>query len=223
MIPWVLLDTVQIPNNGGTLRLHRRDDEFSIRVDSCELMNSRSHGSEEILAELACERIRQRPQPRILIGGLGMGFTLNAALTSCGANATVLVAELIPAVIEWNRKELAALNGQALCDERTHLFSGDVALLLKDDTQQFDAILLDVDNGPDGLTHAENDWLYSRNGLKTARKSLRPKGILAIWSTAQDPLFTKRLQQCGFTVEEHRVRERRTRGARHTIWLATVS
>jgi len=220
MIPWVLLDRVNIPNQGGELRLYRRDKEYSIRVDHYELMNSRVHGSEEILAEMTCARINRRPKPRILIGGLGMGFTLMATLKNIGSDAEIIVAELVPAVVNWNREYLSQLNEHALKDKRTTVLSGDVAQALRDKEQLFDAILLDVDNGPSALTHKRNNWLYTRDGLTAAHESLHPKGILAIWSNAPDRAFGKRLRGVGFKMKEISVRARRNKGAHHTIWLA---
>lgn len=221
MIPWKLLDTAQVPGNGGELRLYRRGDEFSIKIaDGGELMNSRIHGSEEALAELACGKIADRSRPRVLIGGLGMGFTLAAALHHLGADAEVVVAELVPAVVVWNRGPLGEHAGHPLEDKRAVVCEGDVADILKTRQQAYDAILLDVDNGPDGLTSKNNDWLYTMDGLHASFGALRPEGVLAVWSAAPDREFTKRLCKAGFRVEQVRVRARGRKGARHTIWLA---
>lgn len=169
MIPWVLLDTVQVPGDGGELSLHQRGDEFSIRVKGHgELMNSRVHGSEDALAELSCARLADNPKPRLLIGGLGMGFTLAAALNHVSKQAQVDVAELVPAVVEWNKGALGAHAAYPLKDPRVTVIEQDVALVLKNTQQAYDAILLDVDNGPEGLTRKENDRLYSINGLNLA-------------------------------------------------------
>ena len=221
MIPWTLLDTAAVPG-GGELRLWRRGAEFSIRFGRDELMNSRVHGSEEALAEIACARVANRAKARILIGGLGMGFTLRAALDALRPDAEVVVAELVAAVVAWNRGLLAALAGHALADPRVVLSEGDVADLIGAEPAAYDAILLDVDNGPDGLTRAANDRLYDREELGRARRALRPGGILAVWSAGEDAKFTPRLRKAGFDVEVERVRARGAQGgARHVIWIAT--
>lgn len=221
MIPWELLDRAQVPGSGEELRLCRRGPEFSIRVAGCELMNSRLHGSEDALAELACARLAGRPSPRLLIGGLGMGYTTAAALQRLGADGRVVVAELVPAVVRWNQGPLAELAGRPLEDARVRVCVADVAQVLRDGRNSFDAILLDVDNGPEGLTRKDNDWLYGRAGLAAAFAALRPGGVLAVWSATANESFTGRLSQAGFTVEQVRVRARGARGGgRHTIWLA---
>lgn len=221
MIPWELLDSTPVPGGTETLRLYRRDDEFSIRVDGCELMNSRVHGSEAALAELSCARIVNNPSPKILIGGLGMGYTTAAALDKLGAQAQVVVAELVPAVVEWNRGPLASLAGYPLEDSRVSVREIDVAQILKAEKHTYDAIMLDVDNGPDGLTRAENNWLYTRSGLSAAYAALKFSGILAVWSASPDPAFSKLLRQTGFKVEAVTVRARgRKGGSRHMIWIA---
>jgi len=223
MIPWELLDTTTVPGDGDELRLYRRDDEFSIKARNYELMNSRMHGSEDALAELACQRLVSRPKPRVLIGGLGMGFTLAAALQHLGADAEVVVAELVPAVVEWNRGVLAPLAGQPLDDPRVVVYAGDVGELIHSGQDAYDAILLDVDNGPEGLTRKGNDGLYSPAGVNVALLALCPKGIFGVWSISPEPRFSKRLRQAGFTVEEIRARAHGRRGARHMIWLAERS
>jgi len=220
MIPWVLLGETRVAADGKRLSLHRRDSEFSIRVGGGELMNSRSHGSEEKLAELACARLAGRDEAQVLIGGLGMGFTLAAALRQLGAAARLTVAELVPQVVAWNRGPLAELAGNPLSDPRVTVCEGDVARMIKARPLAYDAILLDVDNGPEGLTHSDNDWLYGSDGLSAAYAALRPGGVLAVWSAGRDPAFTGRLRKAGFEVEEVRVRARGSKGARHIIWLA---
>lgn len=223
MNPWKLLDSAQIPGDGTELRLYARGDEHSITIagSSGELMGSRMHGSEDALAQLACARIAQRPAPRVLIGGLGLGFTLAAALRHLGAHAEVVVAELVPAVVQWNRTVLGHHAGHPLRDARVAVREGDVALLLKAAAQDYDAILLDVDNGPEGLTRHDNNWLYSPAGLKAAFQALRPNGVLAVWSAGPDAAFGERLRQLGFEVDERRVRAHATRkGVLHTLWLA---
>jgi spermidine synthase len=220
MIPWELIDSALVPDNAGELRLYRRDGEFSIRVAGVELMNSRVHGSEEALAELACARIAHRARAHILIGGLGMGYTMKAALKRLGSESRIVVAELVPKVVEWNRGPLAELTGHALQDKRVRVFETDVGKILLEEHQIYDAILLDVDNGPAGLTRKGNDWLYSSAGLDAAFEALRPGGVLAVWSAGADRAFSRRLRQSGFEVEEVNVRARGNRkGRRHTIWL----
>ncbi len=221
MIPWEFLDSAQVPGNGGELRLYRRGEEFSIRVNGRELMNSRLHGSEDALAELASARIADRPSPRVLIGGLGMGYTTAAALRRLGDAAQVVVAELVPAVVAWNRGPLGDLAGHPLQDPRVTVREVDVAQVLRAEQGAYDAILLDVDNGPDGLTRKGNDWLYSRAGLGAAFAALRRAGVLAVWSAGPDQAFAKRLGQVGFEVTEVSARARGNgAGGRHTIWLA---
>lgn len=221
MIPWIILGTTQIPGNGGELKLSQRGQEFSIRLSGRrgELMNSRMHGSEEALAELGCEALKTKADAQVLVGGLGMGFTLAAALRVVAPTATVTVAELVPAVVEWNRGPLGECAGHPLADARAQVHTGDVAELLTT-RNRFDAILLDVDNGPEGLTHNDNNWLYSLEGLAATFKALRPAGMLAVWSAGPDQLFTIRLKKAGFRVQMKTVRARPGKGSRHTIWLA---
>ncbi|HTJ59282.1 MAG TPA: hypothetical protein VL418_17245 [Devosiaceae bacterium] len=222
MIPWNQLSSTKIPGEAVELRLMQRGTEFSIMLGSNELMNSRVSGSEQALANLACSRILDRPQPQILIGGLGMGFTLRAALSDVGEDAGIIVAELLPSVVAWARGPMAELFGGCLDDPRVSLREMDVGRLIESQRASYDAILLDVDNGPDGLTRQANDGLYNHKGLSAARTALRPGGVLAVWSSGPDKDFTARLGQSGFAVEEHKVRARGTRGgARHVIWLAT--
>jgi spermidine synthase len=220
MNPWVLLETTDVPGDGGTMKLYQRAFEFSISVKNEELMNSRMHGSEDALAELACKRVAGRVQPRVLIGGLGMGFTLRAALDNLGDTAVAIVAELVPSVVEWNRTHLAKLAGNPLADPRTRVRVSDVGLVIKEAADAYDAILLDVDNGPDALTHSGNDRLYTRGGINAAKRALKQGGLLGIWSAEPDTAFGKRLHAAGFKVEEETVRARTTKGRRHTIWLA---
>jgi spermidine synthase len=218
VIPWSLLDTAKIPGGGGELRLMQRGSEFSIRLGQAELMNSRRVGSEEALATLSCRRIRDRPRPRILIGGLGMGFTLRAALAALGPDAEIDVAELVPAVVAWARGPMAEVFGGCLEDQRVRIHEADVGRLIGSGAATYDAILLDVDNGPAGLTRKDNDALYNAAGLEAARAALRSRGVLAVWSTAPDRAFTERLSKTGFAVEQVRVR---AGGARQVIWIAT--
>ena len=222
MIPWSVLDTAQVPGGGGELRLKQRGAEFSIMLDHNELMNSRLSGSEEALATIACGKIRRRKAPRILIGGLGMGFTLRAALAALGPDARIVVAELVPAVVTWAQGPMAEVFGTSLTDPRVGIREADVGEVIRSNAAGFDAILLDVDNGPEGLTRKANDALYDLKGLGGARAALRPGGVLAVWSSGPNPKFTWRLRKAGFEVEEVRARANGSRGgARHVIWIAT--
>ncbi|RWM22636.1 MAG: hypothetical protein E5X53_07825 [Mesorhizobium sp.] len=221
MIPWVQIDTAKTPDGDHELRLKRRGTEFSIMLGSNELMNSRLSGSEEGLARLSCQRIADRRRPKILIGGLGMGFTLRAALAELGADAGIVVAELVPAVMAWARGPMASVFGGCLDDPRVTVREADVGQLIRSEASAWDAILLDVDNGPEGIVHKANDALYSTAGLISARAALKPGGVLAVWSQGPDSGFTRRLKQAGFAVEEVGVRADGKRGARHVIWIAT--
>ena len=223
MSRWEPVDTASIPNDGGELRLFRRDTEFAIRIagGQGDLMNSRTHGSEDALGTLACEPWRDKRGAHILIGGLGMGFTLAAALVSLPADAQVVVAELVPGVVQWNLDLLGGCAGHPLGDKRVRIENADVGLLINRAVGAYDAILLDVDNGPEGLTHPENDHLYSVQGLVAAHNALRPSGVLAVWSASPAPRFVSRLRKVGFSVDERRVRAHRGKGSRHVIWLAT--
>lgn len=221
MIPWIVLDSAPLPDGSGDLRLKQRGSEFSIMLGSNELMNSRLSGSEEALAKLVCERLGQRAGVRILIGGLGMGFTLRAALGHLPPDAHIEVAELIPAVVDWARGPMADVFAGSLDDPRVQVTVADVAGVIAKAAGRYDAILLDVDNGPEGLTVAGNDRLYAAGGLDAAKQALRPGGILAVWSSGPDHGFTRRLRQAGLATEEVIARARRTGGgARHVIWLA---
>ena len=217
MIRWTLVDRAEIPG-GGEMRLKQRNGEFSITLGPTPLMNSRGTGSEEALATLACDRIRERKRPHILIGGLGMGFTLRAASAVLGADARITVAELVPAVVAWGRGPLAGLFKDCLDDPRVDVHEGDVGKLIRSSTSTYDAILLDVDNGPEGLTSKLNDRLYNEPGLKAARGALKPGGVLAIWSATPSKLFTERLRACGFHCSQIMLR---AGGTRSVIWIAT--
>ncbi|MBI5450804.1 MAG: hypothetical protein HY940_05550 [Gammaproteobacteria bacterium] len=224
MFPWVLLGETRVASDGKRLSLYQRDTEYSIRLGGRdgELMNSRSHGSEERLAELASARMaaRQHGAPQVLIGGLGMGYTLAAALRAFGTTARVTVAELVPDVIEWNRGPLSPLAGHPLTDPRAQVVEGDVAQHILGKHGCYDAILLDVDNGPEGLTYDGNNWLYGEEGLTAAYNALRPGGVYAVWSAGRSPSFTGRLLKTGFVPEEVVVRARGNKGPRHVIWVA---
>jgi len=221
MIPWSQLASTTVPGDGAEMRLYRRGSEFSIRVGTNELMNSRIHGSEDALAGLVCERFADRSYARVLIGGLGMGFTLAGVLSRVGKQVAVVVAELVPAVVQWNRDQMAEVNGAALEDARVTVREIDVANIIRAERDAYDAILLDVDNGPAALTSKGNDRLYSLAGLRAGFAALRPRGVLAVWSAGPDPAFTRRLEQAGFEAEEVRVRGRgRAGGSRFLIWIA---
>jgi spermidine synthase len=225
MIPRRLIDTALIPGTAGedgdTLRLFQRGAEYSIMLGANELMNSRLSGSEEALATLSCDIIASCSSPCMLIGGLGMGFTLRAALESLGDTASIVVAELVPAVVEWAHGPMRDVHGDSLVDMRVTIEIGDVGEWILRHSNNFDAILLDVDNGPDGLTRTENDRLYGPTGLRAAWNALRPGGVLSVWSSAPDAAFAKRLDQAGFRVTEHVVKAHKGRsGARHVIWCA---
>lgn len=221
MLPWIQIDEADIPGDGGTLRLKQRGTEFSIMLGANELMNSRLSGSEEALAVLSQEKIAGRKKPHMLIGGLGMGFTLRAALAVLPPDAKVTVAELVPAVVAWARGPMAEVFKGCLDDPRVAIHEGDVAGLIAASSATFDAILLDVDNGPDGLTRPSNDRLYDQEGLRFTRAALRPGGVLSVWSSGPDAAFTRRLKDSGFSAEAKPVRASTKRsGARHVIWLA---
>ena len=219
MKPWILLDSAPIPG-GGELHLYQHGRDFAIRVGRDELMNSHAHGSEDALARLAFERLGSGSGRRVLIGGLGMGFTAAAALGCLDPEGSITVAELVPAVVTWNRGPLAHLTGNALADARIEIRISDVAELLRQGTGAYDAILLDVDNGPQGMTTDANQWLYQRAGLAAAHAALRPGGVLAVWSAVPDAGFTRRLEQARFQVEALNVRAHGRRGTHHVIWCA---
>jgi spermidine synthase len=210
-----------VPGDNTQLRLMRRGDEFSIFAGNTVLMSSRMSSSEIVLAEIACERLRGRRNSHMLIGGYGMGFTLRAALAGLGKDARITVAELVPAVLAWARGPMAELADGCLDDPRVAIHEDDVGAAIAAAQSKFDAILLDVDNGPDGLSRAANDRLYDMQGLKAARRALRPKGLLAVWSAAPSKAFTERLMRAGFAVEEIKARANKGRGVRHIIWAAT--
>lgn len=219
---WEELEVTEIPNDGGQLRLLQRADEFSIRIAGRgELMNSRTHGSEDALGRLACEPYAKNSAARVLIGGLGMGFTLATALQSLAATAVVLVAELVPGVVEWNQRYLGHCAGQPLQDARVQVEVADVLTLIQNGNGSYHAILLDVDNGPEGLTHDANDDLYTPAGLGAAYNALTPGGTLAVWSATPAPRFVGALRRVGFAVAQHKVRAHAGKGSRHLIWLAT--
>jgi spermidine synthase len=219
MKPWTELDRSKIPG-GGELVLCRRGGDFAIRVDGQELMGNRSHASEDKLAALGCDAQRGVPGARVLIGGLGMGFTVRAALRVLHDEARVDVAELVPAVVRWNRGPLAPLAGSPLEDPRVRVLERDVADVLKESTALYDAVLLDVDNGPAALTAPANVRLYDAAGLARTARALRPGGVLAVWSTSDDPKFTARLTRAGFTARTERAFASVGGTKRHVLWIA---
>jgi spermidine synthase len=222
MDPWITIDSTAIPGSDSELTLSRRNDDFAIRVAGIpgDLMNSRMHHSEDMLAELACTRLSRVENARILVGGLGMGFTLAAVLRIVPQSAEVIVAELVPAVVEWNRGSLGHCAGRPIEDGRTRVHQGDVVDLFKHQQKSFDAILLDVDNGPEAMTHSDNEWLYSLEGLAKIYAKLRAGGIVVVWSARADQQFTRRLKKTGFNVQLRTVRARPGKGSRHTIFVA---
>ena len=221
MIPLEQLATAQVPG-GEELRLMRRGKDFMIVLDRNELMNSRMSGSEEALAEMTAGRLGNRPRQHWLIGGYGMGFTLRAALRRLGPKGWACVVELVPGIIEWARGPMAELADGCLDDPRSQLVMGDVGAEIARKRGAWDAILLDVDNGPDGLTRDANNGLYTMRGLEKARAALAPGGVLAVWSAGPDPAFTRRMRDAGFAVEEVQVRARSNgKGPRHVIWFGT--
>jgi spermidine synthase len=222
--PWELLGEAHTPE-GTLMTLTRRGNEYMILADGKDLMSSRMKGSEEELARLGCDRARALESPIVLVGGLGMGFTLRATLDTLPPDAKVIVAELMPAVVEWNRGPLGPLTENALADRRVHVEIGDVVALLRRSPARFDAILLDVDNGPAAFTQASNAGLYDNAGLTIVREALNPaEGVVAVWSAWDDRKFEHRLRHHGFHAETHHVRARlRQGGPRHTIFVARVA
>jgi spermidine synthase len=206
--------------DGAALKLARRGVELIILADGATLMSSRMHGSEEALAAFGCARARKLEGAAVLVGGLGMGFTLRATLDQMPADAVVVVAELVPAVVEWNRGELGPLADHPLKDRRVRVAPGDVGIVLQNSPGRFDAVLLDVDNGPTAMTAADNARLYGDRGLSEARNALKPGGVLAVWSAREDRKFEQRLRYARFDVRVERVRGRLKKGGpRHTIFL----
>lgn len=220
MKPTRLLDRTTAPD-GTPITLHEHDGSRSIRAGGVELMSTRQHHSEERLAELACAGLGDRRRAAVLIGGLGLGFTLRETLRHVAVDATVVVAELIPAVVAWNRDPAHGLAADVIDDPRVEIVPADVAAVLAASRGRFDCIMLDVDNGPRGLTAAANDALYVATGLGAARAALRPGGRLAVWSAGDDPRFAARLEEAGFAVEVVRARTHPTGRSWNTIFVAT--
>ena len=216
-----ILDSVSTAD-GRELVLYQREELFTIRIDDVELMSNRAYGSEEKLARLGCAVLGPRTAPRILVGGLGMGFTLRSVLVELVGqrDAQVVVAELFPAVVQWSRTWLGRLTNHSLEDPRVQLVEGDVCQLLAISSQAFDLVLLDVDNGPEALTLDANAHLYTPRGITMIRKALRPGGVVAVWSAGHDVEFANRLQRGGFEVEVHQVSSRPGgKGERHVIFI----
>lgn len=221
VVPWTLLDRVPAGAHHGAVSLHRRGDEYSIRVDGQELMNSRRHGSEEAMAQFACAALGRMEQPRVMVGGLGMGFTLAASNRCLPADATIDVVELVAAVVTWNRGTLGDVAGRPLSDARVQVHHADVRDVLGAAHARYDAVLLDVDNGPDAFTQPANQWLYGRAGLARIRGALRRGGVLSVWSARPDARFTARLREADFETTTHRVGARGAAGGgQHTVWIA---
>ena len=220
MKPTRLLDRATTPD-GIPITLHEHDGTLSIRVGGTELMSARQHHSEERLAELACAGLRDRGRAAVLIGGLGLGFTLRETLRHVGPDATVVVAELVPAVIDWNRNPAYRLAADVIDDPRVEIVEGDVADLLAESRGRFDSIMLDVDNGASGLTAAANDALYVATGLGAARAALKPRGRLAVWSAGDDRRFVARMEEAGFDVEVVKARTHPTGGSWNSLFIGT--
>lgn len=217
-----LIGQASVPGGERLLKLYQGKDDCSIVISGRgELMSTRKHGSEDALGRMPCEMLRQAGAARVLIGGLGMGFTLAAVLAATGPDAQVVVAELVPEVVEWNRGPLGRYSGYPLNDARTSIYQGDVSDLLRLAEPRYDVIALDVDNGPEALSSSGNDWLYSAQGIDCARASLLQDGVLAYWSATPDPIFKKRLRDCGLTVTEKFVYAHGNKGTKHTIWLTS--
>lgn len=217
-----LLATARIPGTDGELRFYERNGEYAIEVAGIagDLMSTALHGSEDALAEMALEQVKDVRNARVLIGGLGMGFTLAAALKQLGPQGEVVVAELVPEVVDWNEGPMGERAGNPMHDPRARVVVGDVLELIRAARGTYDAILLDTDNGPEGLTQPANNRLYSARGLRSAYDALRPSGVLAVWSTDPHAPFTKRLERAGFRVQETKVHAHGTKGTRHHLWFA---
>jgi spermidine synthase len=218
---WTTVDQTLTPD-GKTISLHEHDGSYAIRVDGAELMSTRQHTSEEKIAELACAHVRGRRRARVLIGGLGFGFTLKAALRAVAPDATVVMAEILAAVISWNSNPAFHLAAEAMADPRVIVLQQDVCEVIRQTRGGFDSIILDVDNGPIAMSTAANGRLYDHTGLQWARTALRPAGCVAFWSAAPDPAFERRMIHAGFTVDVERSRSHGNSGARRTIFLGRV-
>ncbi|WP_309889018.1 hypothetical protein [Archangium sp.] len=221
MKPWKVIDRTPAPG-GGELVLQQRGEEFAIRVNGRELMSSRQHGSEEKMAEVACAGLAGK-RPRVLVGGLGLGYTVRAALERLPPSAEVVVSELVPAVVTWNQGVLAPLAGRPLEDARVKVEMRDVGELLREADGSYDAVLLDVNNGPEALTQEQNRWLYGERGLATIRRALKSRGVVVVWSASPDQLFANRLKRAGFDTEVVETPARgKGGGPLHTLFIGRV-
>ena len=221
MKPIIKLGTTKTPD-GGEMILYQHDRDFSIKINRRELMNSRQHESEMELARLGCAHLSRHATPRVLIGGLGMGYTLRQALDVLGPGATVVVSELLSAVVDWNRELLGELNGQALEDKRTQVITGDIYQLLSQSRDKFDAILLDIDNGPSAIVDSGNQRLYTTTGIQTCRRALRKGGCLAIWSGEPSKAFEQILMNCGFHVKRYKLKAYKGSSKKSLfVWVAS--
>jgi len=219
---WTQLGEASVPGSDKSIYLFQGKDDFFIKLSGgLELMNTRKHGSEDALGALPCQNLENPESACVLIGGLGMGFTLAAVLDAVGPGAQVTVAELIPEVVGWNHGPLGECSGRPLDDSRTQVHIGDVADLLREKQAFYDVIALDIDNGPEGLTKSNNSWIYSEQGISATVDALKPVGIVSYWSAEADQKFNGRLKRCGLKIEEVSVYAHGNKGARHTIWLAT--
>ena len=218
-----ILGQASIPGGDRLLKLYQGKDDCTIVISGRgELMSTRRHASEDALGTLACQQLKNSDAASVLIGGLGMGFTLAAVLGATGAKSSVVVAELVPEVVEWNKGPLGLHSGNPLADPRTTIYHGDVSDLLRSATPSYDVIALDVDNGPEALSSSGNDWLYSVEGIGCASESLNKDGVLAYWSATPDASFAKRLRSCGLRVSEKSIFAHGNKGTKHTIWLTSV-
>lgn len=215
---WLLIDRTRTPDGEGLIELIQKGREFVICVDGRELMGSYTHRSEDVLAEISIAEFKPQREPRVLVGGLGLGFTLAAALNATGATSEVVVAELVPAIVEWNRGSLGEAAGRPLDDPRAKVYTGDVCALLESSEAEWDVVLLDVDNGPKSLTKPENGWLYTKQGLAAAHRSLRDGGVLGVWSARPNRAFARRMAAAGFVVDEVEVEPRLGAPQKHVIW-----
>ena len=221
MKPNIKLATASTPD-GGELVLYQHDRDFSIRINGHDLMNSRQHESEMGLARLGCAHLADQPAPCVLIGGLGMGYTLRKTLDMLGPDAKVVVSELIPAVVEWNREFLGEFNGHPLADKRTEVITGDIHQLLAQSTARFDTILLDIDNGPSAITDSGNQKLYTPAGIQICRRALRNQGCLAIWSSYPSKAFEQILMDCKFYVQRYKLQPYKQSNKKYLfVWVAS--
>jgi spermidine synthase len=222
MKKWTTIDTALMPD-GETISLHEHDGTYSVRIDGAELMSTRRHASEEKIAELACAHVHNTRKARVLIGGLGFGFTLTAALACLRPDASITIAEISPAVVAWNRDPALPLASEALADPRVSIALRDVGDIIGESAEAFDSIILDVDNGPAAFSTGANRRLYDFAGLRRTRAALRPRGCAAYWSAASDPAFEKLMTRAGFEVDLQRCRPHAGSGGRHTLFIGRAA